>query len=116
MDDKYLGRIVECESFFTSPRKFEEHYFHKFKGYGWNKELIQELVKRNIIQLRIVEDEGKRILITDPRSVMINGKNWTNTLDNGEKEEQWILSEKQFNKIYEAKHEMHDRELSEYST
>lgn len=99
LGDKNLGRLGE--NYFISNRNTSDHYFRKFKGWGFNKELIADLIRKGTDQFRLDVDNGRRLLVTSPAGIVAFGKNWDNTLEDGTKEPQWILNEEHFNKKYE---------------
>ena len=96
LEDKNLGRI-NSEGYFISNRDIKEHFFRLFKGWGFNKELIEDLINKEIGQVRLIIDNGRKILIANPISVKFKGKDY----QADDYEPQWILPEIEFEKIYE---------------
>ena len=73
-------------------------FVHKFKiynGWGINKEFLKQLVETGISQIRIVVDNGKRILIVSPKKWQEKG------IPHQSKgfEPQLVLREKDFDKV-----------------
>ena len=97
LGDRNLGKIVE--EYFVSNRDTKDHYFRIFKGWGFNKELIEDLISKKIGQIRLVIDTGRKVLITNPISVKFKGEDYQAE----DYEPQWILSEDKFDNIYEQK-------------
>ena len=69
-----LGFFINLENgvVFISPRK-SEHKFRIYDGWGMNQELVEELNENGIIQIRIVVDKGKKILIASPKTWLEKG-------------------------------------------
>ena len=98
LGDKNLGRLAEDGSF-VSNRNTNDHYFRLFKGWGFNKELIQDLIRKGVDRFKLIIDEGKRILVTNLSSIIAFGKSYQVE----GYEPRWILAESSFDKVYEMK-------------
>ena len=97
LGERNLGRIEF--DYFVSDRNTKDHYFRIFKGWGFNKELIEDLKKKKILQFRLLIDNGRKILVTNLTSIRFKGKDYQAE----EYEPQWILPELEFDNIYEQK-------------
>ncbi len=107
LGNRELGRMNHDGLAFVIHKDTKLHYFKIFKGWGFNKELIEQLRVNTIEQVRIVIDKGRKLLITNPLTIIYQGKDYFNE---EQEEEQIILAEKDFDKKFERI----DGELNKY--
>jgi hypothetical protein len=69
-----------------------------FEGYSFNKELIVGLIEMRMPQVRVIVDDGLKILITSPKAVAMKGINY----QADGYEPQWALPESEFDKKFES--------------
>lgn len=80
---------------FIAPRK-SSHFFRLYGGWGINKAFLQNILDY-VAEIRVVVDKGKKILVTTPQNWLLKGI----TYHKEGFEEQIILRERDFHKIYE---------------
>jgi len=95
LGNNYLGKIVGTH--FACVRDSKKHYFRIFQGWGFNKQLIESLIKKDIMEIRVIVDDGRRLLITTPQDVSMMGKNYQAQ----GYEPQFVLPEANFDKKFE---------------
>jgi len=93
---RLLGFYIKADEglIFVSPRKLS-HKFRMYNGWGINREFLNQLVETGVRQIRIVVDNGKKILITTPQRWKEKG------IPHQSKgfEPQIVLREKDFDKV-----------------
>ena len=89
----HLGELTE--GWFVSRRFTKTHYFYMFKGWGFNKELLDEL---KVPEIRLVIDNGQKVLIAKVSTIKKHGVDYQAP----DYEPQLILAEDSFDRVYKT--------------
>lgn len=74
-NDRYLGHISKDGKRFITKRS-QEHFFIKYKGFGFNKKLVEILEKEGVEKVIIYytrKDGGETLYITTPKTIKEKG-------------------------------------------
>jgi len=104
LDDRYAvyyrGRLVgyivdkkDCK-YYVTRRRFEEHYFRIYDGYGISASILAILRKNGVDKVIIIEetDEGEKLLISNVEDWFEKGFSYTFEFPDGTKDPQRVLS------------------------
>lgn len=81
---RQIGRIEGNK--FISMRKWEQHYFRKYDGFGFNLSIIKALIEQGITEIILIVDKNgeKKTYKTTPALVFTNGIEYHNVKDVGD--------------------------------
>jgi len=90
------GYIIDKRDFkyYVTRRKFNEHYFRIYDGYGISATILSILKKNGVDKIVIIEenDEGERLLISKLEDWFEKGFSYTFEFPDGSKDPQRVLS------------------------
>jgi len=71
----YIKCLQDGRLAFITPRKYKQHFFRMYQGYGLNSDLIQYLREHKIMHVLIIEDR-KRMLLSKTEDWMFRAFNY----------------------------------------
>ena len=104
MEDRYIviykgrvmGYIIDRKDYkvYLTRRRFDEHYFRIYDGYGISASILAILRKNDVDKVVIIEetDEGEKLLISNLEDWFEKGFDYTFEFPDGTKDPQRVLS------------------------
>jgi len=104
MEDRYIviyrgrvmGYIIDRKDYkvYLTRRRFDEHYFRIYDGYGISASILAILRKNGVDKVVIIEetDEGEKLLISNLEDWFEKGFDYTFEFPDGTKDPQRVLS------------------------